>query len=143
MRLNRSSATKQLISLALLFSLCLLHAGVRPARAQLLPGLTQTVTQTLSQTTQTLTQVVKVSPDLLRLVADAPATVEDSRGAAVPLAVPEAAVAVSVKVSFASSRVSFVIDVRTKTCVCPTAKLNGVEFQVPGAPVSDHSTAGP
>ncbi len=74
MRLNRSSATKQLISLALLFSLCLLHAGVRPARAQLLPGLTQTVTQTLSQTTQTLTQAVKVSPDLLRLVADAPAT---------------------------------------------------------------------
>src|SRR5215208_528698 len=62
MRFNRFSTTRRLTSLALLFSLCLLHGGVRGARAQL-----------LSQTTQTLTQLVKVSPDLLQLVAVTPA----------------------------------------------------------------------
>ena len=70
MSFHSSSATKRLTSLALLLSLCLLHLGVRPARGQLLSGLTQTLTQT----TQTLTQAVKVSPDLLRLVTDVPVT---------------------------------------------------------------------
>src|SRR5918999_1830148 len=53
MRFNRFTATRRLTSPALLLSLCLLHGGVRPARAQLLSALTQTTTQTLAQTTQT------------------------------------------------------------------------------------------
>jgi serine protease AprX len=64
MGFQRLSATKRFISLVLLFSLCLCTAG--GARAQLLSGLTQT--------TQTLTQTLKVSPDLLQLVANTPAT---------------------------------------------------------------------
>ena len=71
MGFNRFSATRRLTSLALLLSLCLCSSvGVR---AQLLSGLTQTTTQTLSQTTQTLTQLVKVSPDLLQLITTTPA----------------------------------------------------------------------
>jgi hypothetical protein len=53
---HRFAATRRLTSLALLFSLCMLHAGTRPARAQLLSGLTQTTTQALAQTTQAVTQ---------------------------------------------------------------------------------------
>jgi hypothetical protein len=66
MRFHRCLATRRLTSLALLFSLCLLHGGLRGARAQLLSGLTQTP--------QTLSQAVKVSPDLLQFIKTAPAT---------------------------------------------------------------------
>jgi len=74
MGFTRFTGTRRLTPLTLLLSLCLLQAGGRGARAQLLSGLTRTTTQTLTQTTQTLTQAVKVSPDLLRLIAVTPAT---------------------------------------------------------------------
>ncbi|HEX8187497.1 MAG TPA: S8 family serine peptidase [Pyrinomonadaceae bacterium] len=72
MRFHRFSAARRLTSLVLLLPICLCTAG--GARAQLVSGLTQTTTRTLSQTTQTLTQAIKVSPDLLQLITDAPAT---------------------------------------------------------------------
>ncbi len=72
MGIIRHPATTRFVSLALLISLCVGAAGVRPARAQLLSGLTRTTSRTLTQTTQVVTQVVKLSPDLLQLVAGAP-----------------------------------------------------------------------
>ncbi|HEX8688410.1 MAG TPA: hypothetical protein VF654_17995, partial [Pyrinomonadaceae bacterium] len=66
MKVFQRLATKtRLTSVALLLSLCPGLGGAPAARAQTLPGLTQT--------TQALAQAVKVSPDLLQLVGGVPA----------------------------------------------------------------------
>ena len=64
-RVQRSPAALRLTSVLLLFCLCAGAAGGIGARAQLLGGLTQTLTQA---TGALVSPLVKVSPDLLGLV---------------------------------------------------------------------------